>query len=198
MKAQARPLVRRQEGGERCARDVHAAVSSVLAGCATKERTRARSLAYAAYSNVAVLACSVTDPLLRPPSAQAGTSGKGKEAVTESLSLDDVRPEEDKIHVNLATEGITDQLTSESFANSVHASSSGLVRRGGDAAKRPEMREMRHPDRTEAVEDVVHGGGVGLQGGGESGASRSSVWSGKQSIHESADDSQVRRREGAW
>lgn len=145
-------------------------------------RTRARSLAHAVHSH-AVLACSVADPLVRPRSEQAGTSGKGKEAVTQSLSQDDVGPEEDSL-VNLETEGITEQMPSESFANGGHASSSG-------ATKRPEMREMRHSDRAEAVEDVVHGGSG-------TGVSRSSGWTGNQSIHDSADDSQVRRREGAF
>lgn len=105
----------------------------------------------------------------------------------QSLSQDKLQPEQDSL--NLATEGINDQLSKDVFANIVHASSSGLVRRGGDAVKSPEMREMRHPDRSEAVEDVVPGGGA-------TGASRSSLRSGNQSTHESADDSQVSGERG--
>jgi hypothetical protein len=108
----------------------------------------------------------------------------------QSMSQDNLRPEQDSL--NLATEGIKDQLSTVkdqlstdqlSFVNIVHASTSGLVRRG-HAVKSPEMREMRLPDRSEAVEDVVPGGGA-------TGASRSLLRSGNQSMHESADDSQV-------
>ena len=101
----------------------------------------------------------------------------------QSMSQDNLRPEQDSL--NLATEGINDQLPTDqpSFVNIVHASSSGLVRRS-HTVKSPEMREIRHPDRSEAVEDVVPGGGA-------TGASRSSLRSGNQSMHESADDTQV-------
>ena len=113
----------------------------------------------------------------------------------QSMSQDNLRPEQDSL--NLATEGINDQLPTDqpqlptdqpSFVNIVHASSSGLVRRS-HTVKSPEMREIRHPDRSEAVEDVVPGGGA-------TGASRSSLRSGNQSTHESADDSQVSGERG--
>ena len=115
----------------------------------------------------------------------------------QSMSQDNLRPEQDSL--NLATEGINDQLPTDqpqlptdqpSFVNIVHASSSGLVRRSHTVKSpemreiRHEMREIRHPDRSEAVEDVVPGGGA-------TGASRSSLRSGNQSMHESADDTQV-------
>lgn len=104
----------------------------------------------------------------------------------QSMSHDNLRQEQDLL--NLATEGINDQQSSDplSFVNIVHASSSELVRRGCDAVKSPEMRDMRHPDRSEAVEDVVPSGGATK-------ASRPSLRAENQSMHESADDSQVRR-----